>query len=372
MTFEFSEADQRFMDRALTLAARGLYSTMPNPRVGCVLVKGGEVVGEGWHERAGSAHAEVHALRDAGAAARGATAYVTLEPCSHTGRTPPCADALVKAGVARVVAAMQDPNPLVSGQGLARLRDAGIAVAVGLREREARELNIGFISRMTRARPWMRSKIAMSLDGRTALGNGASQWITGTEARTDAHRWRARSCAMLTGLGTVRKDDPALTVRLVESVRQPIRIVVDNHLETPLDARVLAGGNAWLLTVCEDAARARPYQDRGVEVVVLPACANGRLDFSAMVRVLGERGLNEVTVEAGSRLNGPLLEAGVFDEFVFYVAPTLLGEGAAGVMAIQPLTDLSQRFDLDVISVTPVGRDWRIVARNKTSSGGTA
>ncbi len=371
MTFEFSEADQRFMDRALTLAARGLYSTMPNPRVGCVLVKGGEVVGEGWHERAGSAHAEVHALRDAGAAAQGATAYVTLEPCSHTGRTPPCADALVKAGVARVVAAMQDPNPLVAGQGLARLRDAGIAVAVGLREQEARELNIGFISRMTRARPWIRSKIAMSLDGRTALGNGASQWITGTEARTDAHRWRARSCAMLTGLGTVRKDDPALTVRLVESVRQPIRIVVDNHLETPLDARVLAGENAWLLTVCADAARARPYQDRGVEVVVLPASANGRLDFSAMVRVLGERGLNEVTVEAGSRLNGPLLEAGIFDEFVFYVAPTLLGEGAAGVMAIRPLTDLSQRFDLDVISMTPVGRDWRIVARNKTSSGGT-
>ncbi|MHB8353425.1 MAG: bifunctional diaminohydroxyphosphoribosylaminopyrimidine deaminase/5-amino-6-(5-phosphoribosylamino)uracil reductase RibD [Burkholderiales bacterium] len=358
------------MDRALTLAARGLYSTMPNPRVGCVLVKAGEIVGEGWHERAGAPHAEVHALRDAGAQTRGATAYVTLEPCSHTGRTPPCADALVRAGVARVVVALQDPNPLVAGQGLARLRAAGIAVEVGVREVEARELNIGFISRMTRARPWIRSKIAMSLDGRTALANGASQWITGVEARADVHRLRARSCAMLTGLGTVRRDDPALTVRLVESPRQPIRIVVDNRLETPLEARVLAGSQTWVFTVNEDPVRARPYQDRGIEVVVLPAAANGRLDFTAMVETLGARELNEVTVEAGSRLNGPLLEAGVFDEFVFYVAPTLLGEGAAGAMTIQPLTDLSQRFDLDVVSITPVGSDWRIVARKKIIHGG--
>ena len=372
MTSEFDAADLRFMDRALVLATRGLYSTMPNPRVGCVLVKAGEIVGEGWHERAGAPHAEVHALRDAGGEARGATAYVTLEPCSHTGRTPPCADALVKAGVARVVVALQDPNPRVAGQGLARLRAAGIAVTVGLREAEARELNIGFVSRMTRARPWIRSKIAMSLDGRTALANGSSQWITGVEARTDVHRLRARSCAMLTGLGTVRKDDPGLTVRLVESPRQPIRIVVDNRLETPLDARVFQGGGAWVFTVCEDVARARPYQDRGIEVLVLPAAANGRLDFATMVRTLGARELNEVTVEAGSRLNGPLLEAGVFDEFVFYVAPTLLGEGAAGVMAIRPLTDLSQRFDLDVVSVTPVGSDWRIVARKKTIRGGAA
>jgi len=358
------------MDRALALAARGLYSTMPNPRVGCVLVKAGGIVGEGWHERAGAPHAEVHALRDAGAQAQGATAYVTLEPCSHTGRTPPCADALVKAGVARVVVALQDPNPLVAGQGILRLRAAGIAVAVGARAAEARELNIGFISRMTRGKPWIRTKIAMSLDGRTALANGASQWITGEAARADAHRLRARSCAMLTGLGTVRKDDPELTARLVESPRQPIRIVVDNQLDAPLDAKVFRGGNTWVLTVCEDAARARPYQDRGIEVVVLPAAANGRLDFAAMVRILGEREFNEVTVEAGSRLNGPLLEAGVFDEFVFYVAPTLLGEGAAGVMAIQPLTQLSQRFDLDVVSVSPVGSDWRIVARKKIISGG--
>ena len=372
MTSEFDAADLRFMDRALVLAARGLYSTMPNPRVGCVLVKEGAIVGEGWHERAGAPHAEVHALRDAGAAARGASAYVTLEPCSHTGRTPPCADALVKAGVARVVVALQDPNPQVAGQGLARLRAAGIVVQVGLRETEARELNIGFVSRMTRARPWVRAKIAMSLDGRTALANGASQWITGEPARADVHRLRARSCAMLTGLGTVRKDDPELTVRLVESPRQPLRLVVDNRLDTPLAARVLQGGTTWLLTVCEEAARARPYQDLGVEVLVLPAAANGRLDFAAMLRIFGERELNEVTVEAGSRLNGPLLEAGVFDEFVFYVAPTLLGEGAAGVMAIQPLTHLSQRFDLHVVSVAPVGEDWRIVARKKTISAGAA
>ncbi len=369
MTSEFAASDRHFMDRALVLATRGLYSTMPNPRVGCVLVKAGRIVGEGWHERAGAPHAEVHALRDAGEAARGATAYVTLEPCSHTGRTPPCADALVRAGVARVVVALQDPNPLVAGQGLSRLRDAGIAVEVGLREAEARDLNIGFVSRMTRGRPWIRTKIAMSLDGRTALANGASQWITGTDARADAHRLRARSCAMLTGLGTVRKDDPALSVRLVESPRQPVRIVVDNRLEAPLQAKVFEGGGTVLFTVCEDEARAKPYRDRGVEVAVLPAAANGRLDFVAMVQALGAREFNEVTVEAGSRLNGPLLEAGVFDEFVFYVAPTLLGEGAAGVMAIQPLTDLSQRFDLDVVGVTPVGNDWRIVARQKRIHG---
>ncbi|MDE2258857.1 MAG: bifunctional diaminohydroxyphosphoribosylaminopyrimidine deaminase/5-amino-6-(5-phosphoribosylamino)uracil reductase RibD [Betaproteobacteria bacterium] len=356
------------MDRALSLAARGLFTTMPNPRVGCVLVKAGAIVAEGWHERAGAPHAEAHALQAAGERARGTTAYVTLEPCSHTGRTPPCADALITAGVTRVVAAMRDPNPLVAGQGLARLRAAGITVTVGLQEQQARELNIGFISRMTRGRPWVRSKIAMSLDGRTALANGASQWITGVEARTDGHRLRARSCATLTGLGTLRKDNPALTVRLVDSPRQPIRIVVDNRLEAPLDARIFEGGGTWLFTVCDDAVRARPYRERGVEVVVLPPAANGRLDFAAMLQFMGQRELNEVTIEAGSRLNGSLLEAGVFDEFVFYVAPTLLGEGAAGVMDIHPLADLSQRFDLVIDSVAPVGKDWRIVARQKSAS----
>lgn len=363
MTFDADAGDGVFMDRALELAARGLYGTTPNPRVGCVLVREGAVVGEGWHERAGEPHAEVHALRAAGERAHGATAYVTLEPCSHTGRTPPCADALVAAGVGRVVVAMQDPNPLVSGQGIARLRAAGIPVTVGLREAQARALNVGFVSRMTCGRPWIRAKVAMSLDGRTALANGASQWITGEAARTDGHRLRARSCAMLTGTGTVRRDDPELTVRLVETSRQPVRLVVDNRLETPRDAKILRGGGTVLLTVCAEESRALPYRELGAEVVVLPAAANGRVDFEAMAGYLGARAFNEVTVEAGSRLLGPLLEAGIVDEFVFYVAPSLLGEGAAGVIQVSPLAALSERFRLAIDSVSPVGEDWRIVAR---------
>ncbi len=366
MTFEAGMVEASYMDRALQLAALGMNSTMPNPRVGCVLVRDGVIVGEGWHARAGEPHAEVHALRAAGEKARGSTAYVTLEPCNHTGRTPPCTDALVLAGVSRVVVAMQDPNPLVSGRGIERLQAAGIHVDVGLRQRQAETLNVGFVSRMVRGRPWIRAKVAMSLDGRTALANGASQWITGEAARADGHRLRARSCAMMTGTGTVRRDDPELTVRHVESPRQPIRIVLDNRLETPLDAKVLRGNaQVWLLTVCEEASRARPYQALGAEVVVLPAGINGRVDFLAMARFLGERGLNEVTVETGSRLLGPLLEAGILDEFVFYVAPALLGEEAAGVVQVTPLQDLSRRFRVDIASVDQVGEDWRIVARTK-------
>ena len=339
------------MDQALALARNGLYTTMPNPRVGCVLVNKGLVVGQGWHERTGEAHAEIRALQDAGTKARGATAYVTLEPCSHMGRTPPCADALIKAGVVHVVVAMQDPNPKVAGAGIARLRAAGITVEVGIGAEEARELNIGFVSRMTRGQPWVRSKVAMSLDGRTALGNGVSQWITGTEARADGHHWRARSCAMLTGAGTVRQDDPALTVRHVKSSRQPLRIVVDNKCEAPLDAQVFADGNALLVTVSADAARIQEYEAR-------------RVDFKALLQLLGARGLNEITVETGSRLNGALLEAGVIDEWVFYVAPTLLGEGAAGVVQGTPLITLAQRSDLTIMSVMSFGNDLRIVARS--------
>jgi diaminohydroxyphosphoribosylaminopyrimidine deaminase/5-amino-6-(5-phosphoribosylamino)uracil reductase len=359
-----------FMDRALELAARGMYTTMPNPRVGCVVVKDGAIVGEGWHEKAGLPHAEVHALQMAGEKARGATTYVTLEPCSHTGRTPPCADALVSAGVARVVVAMQDPNPLVAGKGIARLQSAGIEVVVGLRQAEARELNLGFVSRMTRGRPWIRSKIAMSLDGRTALANGTSQWITGIEARTDGHHWRARSCAMLTGYGTVKKDNPALTVRLVESPRNPLRIVVDNRLESSIDAKVFEGGNVWVATVNPDVAQHRRYQDAGAEVHVVPASSNGRVDFTALALLLGQHEINEVTVEAGARLNGALLQAGVIDEYVFYVAPTLLGEGAQGVADLPPLQDLSQRHDLDILSVAAMGRDWRWVARTRSRETG--
>jgi diaminohydroxyphosphoribosylaminopyrimidine deaminase/5-amino-6-(5-phosphoribosylamino)uracil reductase len=258
----FSAVDHGMMARALQLAALGLWTTSPNPRVGCVLVQAGEIVGEGWHEKAGEPHAEVHALRAAGHKAHGATAYVTLEPCSHTGRTPPCAEALIAAGVSRVVAAMTDPNPLVAGKGLAMLRAAGIETASGLLENEARELNIGFVSRMTRGRPWLRLKAAASLDGKTALNNGVSQWITGPEARRDGQRWRARACAILTGIGTVRDDDPQLNVRDFETPRQPLRVVVDSRLETPLTARILQGGPVLIAGAIENAEKSALLRGR--------------------------------------------------------------------------------------------------------------
>src|SRR5512135_2431955 len=295
--------DSQWMARALCLAERGLYTTAPNPRVGCVLVKDGKIIGEGWHERAGEPHAEVHALRAAGGAARGATAYVTLEPCSHHGRTPPCADALIAAGVSRVVSAMQDPNPLVAGQGLQKLSDAGIEVECGLMEAAARELNIGFVSRMTRGMPWVRSKIAASLDGRTALANGTSKWITGEAARRDVQHWRARSCAILTGIGTVLADDPQLNVRSMESARQPLRAVVDNGLRIPPAARLLQQPGAVIYTATQDAQKIAALEKSGARVAVL-ADAGGQVDLSAVLRDLAERGCNEVLVEAGSKLNG--------------------------------------------------------------------
>jgi diaminohydroxyphosphoribosylaminopyrimidine deaminase/5-amino-6-(5-phosphoribosylamino)uracil reductase len=354
------------MAQALRLAARGLYTTTPNPRVGCVLVSDGRVVGEGWHEKAGEPHAEVHALRAAGAAARGATAYVTLEPCAHFGRTPPCADALIAAGVARVVAAMTDPNPQVAGQGLEKLRHAGIETACGVMETEARELNIGFVSRMMRGRPWVRLKVAMSLDGKTALNNGVSQWITGADARRDAHAWRARSCAMLTGIGTVRDDDPSLTVREVETTRQPLRVVLDGWLELPTTARILAGGNALIFTSVEEQGRAAALRERGAEVMFLPD-GTGKVDLAGMLAELGRRGINEVMVEAGARLNGALLRAGCIDELLIYQASVLLGDKARGMAVLPELTDLAGRCELDVFETRRVGRDQRLRARLKRS-----
>ncbi len=351
----WTAADHEFMARALQLAARGLNTTTPNPRVGCVLVRNGAVVGEGWHERAGEAHAEVHALRIAGDAARGATAYVTLEPCSHHGRTPPCADALIDAGVGRVVAALRDPNPLVAGEGLARLELAGIEVASGLLENEARELNIGFVSRMTRGRPWLRLKVAASIDGKTALNNGQSQWITGPEARRDAHAWRARSCAILTGIGTIRDDDPSLTVRDVPCERQPLRVVVDSRLETPPSAKVLTGGNVLVF-----AAMAGTLP--GAEVVALPN-ADGKVDLAAMLAELGRRGLNEVLAEAGTRLNGSLLKEALVDELLIYQAPLLLGDAARGMFGLPELTALAGATRLEVMDRRVVGADFRIRAR---------
>jgi diaminohydroxyphosphoribosylaminopyrimidine deaminase/5-amino-6-(5-phosphoribosylamino)uracil reductase len=357
-----SPADHAHMARALELAERGLFTTAPNPRVGCVVVRDGEVVGEGWHQRAGEPHAEVHALRAAGARARGATAYVSLEPCSHHGRTPPCADALVAAGVGRVVVAAEDPNPQVAGQGLARLRAAGIDTACGLLGEGARELNVGFVSRHERGRPWVRVKTAASLDGRTALANGVSQWITGPAARQDGHRWRARSCAVMAGIGTLKADDPRLSVRDVETTRQPVRIVVDRYLELPLSARILEGGNVLVVAAREDAAKTRLIRQAGAEVLVLPD-RGGKVDLAQLMRELARREMNEVLVESGNRLNGALLRAGLVDELVMYFAPHLLGDFARGMYALGELTALDQRVDLDVRDLTRIGPDLRILAR---------
>lgn len=358
----FSAADYGFMARALQLAQRGLYTTTPNPRVGCVIVHDGDIVGEGWHEKAGEPHAEIHALRSAGAKARGATAYVTLEPCSHFGRTPPCADALIEAGLARVVAAMGDPNPQVAGRGLDKLRAAGIAASAGLLSREAEELNIGFISRMTRGRPWVRLKVAASLDGKTALNNGNSQWITGPDARRDGHRWRARSCAMLTGIGTVRDDDPQLTVRDIPASRQPLRVVVDSRLETPLNARILEGGGVLIAAATEDAKRIAALEQRGAEVVVL-ANGQGKVDLRRLLEELARRGVNEVMAEAGFKLNGSLLREGCVDELLIYQAPVLLGDDARGMFNLPELTELSGKRELKVLERRMVGDDLRILAR---------
>lgn len=357
----FSAADHEFMAHALQLARRGLFTTTPNPRVGCVVVRDGTVVGEGWHVRAGEAHAEAHALSAAGPQARGATVFVTLEPCSHHGRTPPCADALIEAGVSRVVAAMRDPNPQVGGNGVERLRAAGILFEDGLMEAEARELNIGFVSRMTRGRPWVRLKVAASLDGKTALNNGKSQWITGGEARRDGHAWRARACAILTGAGTVRDDDPRLNVRDVETSRQPLRVVVDSHLETPPRARLLEGGNALVAAATEDTGKIAALRAAGAEVVVLPN-PQGKVDLPGLLQLLAGRGINELHVEAGHKLNGSLLREGLVDELLMYFAPTLLGSGRE-MFPLPELTNLSGRHDLRITDLRRVGDDIRILAR---------
>jgi diaminohydroxyphosphoribosylaminopyrimidine deaminase/5-amino-6-(5-phosphoribosylamino)uracil reductase len=356
-----ADRDRAMMSRALALAARGLYTTSPNPRVGCVIARDDEVLGEGWHERAGLPHAERLALDDArarGHDVRGATVYVTLEPCNHAGRTPPCVDALLDARVGRVVAAMADPNPAASG-GVARLRAFGIAVETGLSADEARELNPGFVSRMTRGRPWVRSKLAASLDGRTALAGGASRWITGPEARADGHAWRARACAILTGIGTVRDDDPELTVRAVPTTRQPLRIVVDRHAETPPAARVLSGGNALVVT----ARDSNPAWPAGTRSIALPD-GHGRVDLAALMQELALDGINELHVEAGARLNGALLDAGLVDEVVCYLAPSLFGDPARGMFERRsPLDDLAARTPLSFTGVERIGADLRIVAR---------
>jgi diaminohydroxyphosphoribosylaminopyrimidine deaminase/5-amino-6-(5-phosphoribosylamino)uracil reductase len=355
----FSAADHAHMARALQLAARGLYTTSPNPRVGCVVVKDGRVVGEGWHERAGTPHAEVHALQQAGDAAHGATVYVTLEPCAHHGRTPPCAEALANAGVARVVAAMTDPNPLVAGNGIAMLTLAGIAAEVGLMEADARALNPGFVSRMTRQRPWLRLKTASTLDGKTALANGASQWITGEAARADVQRLRARACAILAGSGTVLADNPRMNVRDLDIGRQPLRVVVDSALRTPPSAAMLP---ALIACRAADPARRAALEAAGAEVVELPG-GDGRVDLAALLTLLAQRGVNELHVEAGAALNGALLAAGLVDEWVAYVAPMAVGDDARGLFALSPLASLADAARFRFADVRQIGGDLRLTLR---------
>jgi diaminohydroxyphosphoribosylaminopyrimidine deaminase/5-amino-6-(5-phosphoribosylamino)uracil reductase len=354
------------MTTALAAAAQAMTLTSPNPRVGCVLVSNqGLILGVGHTQRAGGPHAEVMALRDAerrGNVVRGATAYVTLEPCSHQGRTGPCCDALIQAGIHRVVASLADPNPLVAGQGFAKLRAAGITVDIGPEADAARELNLGFFSRMIRKTPWVRMKIAASVDGTTALENGASQWITSEAARQDGHAWRARACAVLTGIGTVLADNPKLDVRLVQTQRQPSIAIVDSDLQTPPDAHILIAGRAsYIYTRSQNDSKKRALESAGATVICLPN-AEGKVDLAAMMRDLATRGINELHVEAGYRLNESLLRENLVDEFLIYLAPKLLGRGR-GMAPFGPLTKLSQAVPLDFRSTERIGADLRILAR---------
>jgi len=356
--------DQQAMALALQQAELGLYTTTPNPRVGCVIVSQGRIIGAGYTQPPGGNHAEIQALQDAAARGhdvRGATAYVTLEPCSHFGRTPPCADALIKAGVGTVVAAMTDPNPLVAGQGMARLQAAGISVRTGILSEQAQEMNIGFFKRMRQGTPWVRLKTAASLDGKTALHNGKSQWITGPAARDDGHAWRARACAIVTGIGTVKDDDPQLNVRAVATPRQPRRIVIDSKLTIASSAKILAGGGTWIFTASQTRDKIAALEDLGAEVIVLPN-ADNKVDLPAVIAELGRRQLNEVHIEAGAKLGGSLIGEGCVDELLLYFAPCLLGE-ARGMFALPALQDLSGKTTLRLHEVKQIGEDLRILAR---------
>jgi diaminohydroxyphosphoribosylaminopyrimidine deaminase/5-amino-6-(5-phosphoribosylamino)uracil reductase len=359
---ERQPSDRRFMHEALLLADNALFTATPNPRVGCVIVKGDEIIGSGWTQVYGSAHAEQHALANCTADPAGATAYITLEPCNHvgpSGRSESCVASLTRAGIRRVVVGALDPSPRMSGASLELLKASGIAVDAGEGADEAREQNLGFFSRMTRGRPWVRIKLAASLDGRTALADGTSQWITGEAARNDGHSWRARACAVLTGAGTVLQDDPALTVRAIETPRHPRRIVVDRHAQAPASARIFAGDDpVWVFA-------ASPPQSplpRNVEVIVLRD-RDGRVDFPAMMQELGRRRINELHVEAGSKLAGALIAAGFVDELLLYFAPCLLGDAARGMFAFPSLATLNERVRLDIRSVVRIGDDWRVIAR---------
>ena len=358
--------DSAFMARALKLAQRGLYTADPNPRVGCVIVLNNKVVGEGWHQRAGGHHAEIMALENAGDASIGATAYVTLEPCCHHGRTPPCTDALIAAGIQRVVVAATDPNPAVAGAGERQLKDAGVAILTGLLEAESRALNIGFLQRMQSNRPYLRTKIAVSLDGRTALANGDSKWITGESARADVQRWRARSSAIVTGVGTALADDPLLTVRAEElgAVEPPARIVLDSTLRIPASAQIFRSPGSVRI-FCADAHddKVSSIEAAGAVVEVL-ASEQGRVSLTAVIARLAELEVNEVLVEAGPTLNGALLNAGLIDELLVYMAGNILGTDGRGMFAIPELTDMSRRQELELVDFRRVGKDCRLTYRS--------
>lgn len=366
-----SAADHQFMSRAIQLAQKGLYTTMPNPRVGCVIVRDGVVVGEGFHERAGEPHAEVHALRAAGERARGATAYVSLEPCSHFGRTPPCAQALIDAGVGRVVAAMVDPNPEVSGRGMTMLSEAGIDVLSGVMEAEARAVNPGFIKRMESGLPFVRAKLAMSLDGRTAMANGESQWITGPEARSAVQQLRARSCAIVTGVGSILHDDSSLNVRADElgiayaediAKRQPLRVVLDSSLRTPADAKVitLLGSVLIVGAIQAEEHRKKALEAAGAEVLILDS-SEGRINLEQLLQHLGQRGCSEVLLETGATLAGSMVEQQLVDELVIFMAPTLMGSSARPLLQM-PFESMSEKLNLNISDIRAIGSDWQITA----------
>jgi diaminohydroxyphosphoribosylaminopyrimidine deaminase/5-amino-6-(5-phosphoribosylamino)uracil reductase len=354
---------ESYMAHALQLAERGLYTTDPNPRVGCVIVKDDEIVGEGWHQKAGEGHAEVNALHHAGDAAIGADCYVTLEPCSHFGRTPPCAEGLIKANVKRVFVAMMDPNPIVSGNGIKKLQQAGIEVHVGLLTEQAEQLNIGFCKRMRIGRPYVRSKIAMSLDARTAMESGESKWITGTAARQNVQKLRARSSIILTGIGTVLADNPALTVRPEGDwyptdldVRQPLRVVIDSQYHTPSDATILNDGFPTLI------ATTLAEQTHHDVTFFCSSNDDGKVNLDEVMQMLAEQGANEVMVEAGSILNGALLNAGLIDELIIYIAPKLMGNNAKGIFDLPSLNTMSEAVSLTISDIRAVGDDWRVTA----------
>ncbi|WP_243748856.1 bifunctional diaminohydroxyphosphoribosylaminopyrimidine deaminase/5-amino-6-(5-phosphoribosylamino)uracil reductase RibD [Pseudomaricurvus alcaniphilus] len=367
--FDYDSNDRALMARAIQLARLGLYSTMPNPRVGCVLVKDGEILAEGWHRRAGEGHAEVNALAQAGERARGATAYVSLEPCSHTGKTGPCSEALLRAGIKRVVFGMEDPNPQVAGRGLQQLHEAGVEVVGPVLEQEARDLNPGFIKRMQTGLPWVRCKMAMSLDGRTAMASGESKWVTGPAARSDVQRLRARSCAIVTGIGSILHDDSALSVRADElnvtevalaTAVQPLRVVLDSSQRLPFGAKVVQSP-AGLLVVSCGVTPDEALTEAGVEQVSLPG-RDQRVDLSALVKELGRRQCNEVMVEAGAQLAGAFLRRGLLDELVIYMAPKLMGSEARPLFEL-PLQSMAARLPLTIQDIRAVGADWRITAR---------